>query len=108
MKGIYEDYKKMVTEQKSSDKQTVLDNKDFKLLAINGAKLTKTEILKMHVKNYAELGLKQRRQVYEKIQNTKALHARNIFLKELNVIGWQFKNKTINPNADKAKLEQLS
>lgn len=108
MKNIVQNYKNMVAEQEQSDKQTVLEKRDFKLLAVNDVKLTKAEILQMHVKNYTELGLRQRRQVYEKIQNTKAMHARKIFLKELNVIGWQFKNKTVNPDADKAKLEQLS
>ena len=108
MKNIYKDYKSRVEEKNSSDQQTVLENRDLKLMAINDAKLSKSEIIKMHVKNWSELNLRQRRQVYEKIQNTKAMHARQIFLKELNVVGWQFKNKTINPDSSKAKLEQLS
>jgi hypothetical protein len=31
-----------------------------------------------------------------------------IFLKELNVLGMKFQNKRVNPDPDKAKLEELS
>jgi hypothetical protein len=56
----------------------VLDDRDLKLLAVSDMKLSRKDILKMHVKNWSELGLKQRRQVYERIQNQRALHARNM------------------------------
>lgn len=95
-------------EKLNDNKSSVLSTKDLKLLAINETPLTRQDILKMHVKNYGELGLKQRRQVYEKIQNTKAMQARKIFLKELNVLGWQFRNKTQNPDPQRASLEEIS
>lgn len=108
MKTFKDEYKEKMTEHTKTDKQSVLDKKDIKLLTLNEADLTRADILKMHVKNYHELGPRQRRQVFEKIQNQRAMHARTVFLKELNVIGWQFKNKTQNPDPVKASLEQVS
>lgn len=107
MQAINEDYKTRLAEKDGAEAQTVLKDKDIKLLTLNDSKLSRGDILRMHVKNYAELGLKQRRQVYEKIQNQKSMHARNIFLKELNMVGWQFRNKTKNPDPVKASLEDL-
>jgi hypothetical protein len=108
MKVFRDDYTERVDEHNKLDKQTVLDKKDIKLLALNESDLTRADILKMHVKNLHELGPRQKRQVFEKIQNQRAMHARKVFLKELNVIGWQFKNKTQNPDPVKASLEQVS
>ena len=108
MKAINEDYKMRLADKNETEAQTVLKNRDLKLLTLNDTKLSRSDILKMHVKNYDQLGLKQRRQVYEKIQNQRSLHARKIFLKELNMVGWQFKNKTKNPDPVKAQLEDLS
>lgn len=62
----------------------------------------------MHVKNWYKLDEKSKRSVYEKVQSVRAMQARKIFLKELNVLGHQFKNKTKNPDPVKAKLEELS
>jgi len=45
----------------------MISEKDMKLVAATQAKLSQNEILRMYVKNYAELGLKQRRQVLAKI-----------------------------------------
>lgn len=91
-----------------SGKQTILSEEDLKLMAINDHNLNPRDTIKMHVKNYYQLGPKQRNQVYQKIQNKKAMHARDIFLKELNMVGWQFKNKTANPDPMKASLEEIS
>mmetsp|Transcript_6688 Transcript_6688/g.5814 ORF Transcript_6688/g.5814 Transcript_6688/m.5814 type:complete len:280 (+) Transcript_6688:2-841(+) len=105
---INEDYKQRLEQKLSSEKQTVLDDRDIKLLALNDTQMRRKDVVKMHVKNIGELGEKARRQVYEKIQNQRSMHARKIFLKELNMIGWQFKNKTANPNPAKANLEEMN
>ena len=105
---VEEDYNQRMEKFNSSGKQTVLNEADIKLMALNEAKLSRKDVVKMHITNINQLGLRQRRQVYEKIQNKRSMHARKIFLKELNMVGWQFKNKTANPDPKKASLEQLS
>ena len=105
---VEEDYTQRMEKFNSSRKQTVLNEEDIKLMALNDAKLSRKDVVKMHITNIHQLGLRQRRQVYEKIQNRRSMHARKIFLKELNMVGWQFKNKTANPDPKKASLEQLS
>ena len=52
--------------------------------------------------------MKSRRAVFSKVQNIKAMHARKIFLKELNVLGMKFKNQNKNPDPLKAELENVS
>ena len=47
----------------------------------------------MHVKNWSFLDLKQRRQVMAHIQAQRAMHAKEIFLKELAAVGGQYKAK---------------
>jgi hypothetical protein len=101
-------FNKLREENKTEGAQTVLEDKDFKLLAVNETHFTRADILKMHVSNLGSLGPQQRRQVYEKIQNVRSMHARQIFLKELNMLGWQFKNKVKNPDPVKASLENIS
>lgn len=45
----------------------------------------------MYVKNWAELDLKQRRKIMSHIQAQRSKHAKEVFLKELSVIGKEFK-----------------
>ena len=47
----------------------------------------------MHVKNWSFLDLKQRRMVMSHIQAQRAMHAKEIFLKELAAVGGQHKAK---------------
>lgn len=47
----------------------------------------------MYVKNWADLDLKQRRQVMGKVQSQRAMHAKEIFLKELSVLGRKMKKQ---------------
>jgi hypothetical protein len=108
MAEFYKEFKELKNDKNESGTQSVISDQDLKLFAVNESNLTRTDIIKMHVKNYHELGPKQKRQVFAKIQSTKAMHARKIFLKELNVVGWQFKNKVKNPDPMKASLEELS
>ena len=104
---IQSNYEKLKSEDYSDSTQNVMTDADLKLLAETDTKLTRKQILQLHCKDWWKLDLKKRRTVYEKIQNQKAMHARNIFLKELNVVGWQFKNKTKNPDPVKAQLEDV-
>ena len=43
----------------------------------------------MHVKNHEDMSLKQKRKVMGHIQAQRAMHAKEIFLKELAAIGSQ-------------------
>jgi hypothetical protein len=47
----------------------------------------------MHVKNWTELDLKQRRKVMAHIQAQRAMHAKEIFLKELSAVGRKLKKQ---------------
>jgi len=69
----------------------LLVEEDMLMLAQGRVKLSQKDILKMHVKNYAELDLKQRRKVMGHIQAQRAMHAKEVFLKELATIGSQYK-----------------
>ena len=102
-----ENYKEKLEKFEASNKQTVLDKKDVKLMSLNEAKLTKADILRMHVKNGYQLDYRQRRKVYEKIQNTRAMHARKVFLKELNMLGWQFRHKRQQSKSEQPTLSQM-
>lgn len=72
----------------------------------------------MYVKNSSELDLKQRRQVMGHIQAQRAMHAKEIFLKELSALGRKMKKQDfakdetsrIKDKRDplKLKLEQIS
>lgn len=70
----------------------MIDEKDLQLVASTKVKLSQTDILKMHVKNWADLDLKQRRKVMGHIQAQRAVHAKEIFLKELSTIGRKLKS----------------
>jgi ribosomal protein L29 len=69
----------------------LLDEGDIAYLAQSRMKLSQKDILKSHVKNWAELDLKQRRKVMSHIQAQRASHAKQIFLKELGAVGSQHK-----------------
>ena len=45
----------------------------------------------MHVKNWSELDLKERRKVMGHINAQRAMHAKEIFLKELSMLGKKMK-----------------
>lgn len=45
----------------------------------------------MYVKNHASLDLKQRRQVMAHINAQRAMHAKEVFLKELSALGKKMK-----------------
>ena len=47
----------------------------------------------MHVKNWAELDLKQRRKVMSHVNAQRSTHAKEIFLKELSAVGRKMKNQ---------------
>jgi hypothetical protein len=51
------------------------------------AKLSQGDILRMYVRNWADMDLKHRRQVMGKVQSQRAMHAKEVFLKELASLG---------------------
>ena len=65
----------------------LLDEEDVAFIAQSRQKMTQKDILRSHVKNWADLDLKQRRKVMGHIQAQRAKHAKEIFLKELAAIG---------------------
>ena len=69
-------------------------------LAQTQVKLTQKDILKMYVGNWADLELKQRRKVMHHIQKQRAMHAKQIFLKELSAIGRKFDRQAKAGNSD--------
>jgi hypothetical protein len=71
----------------SGNAAPLLDETDVALVAQSQVRLSQREILKLHVKNDMQLSLKQRRQVMGHIQAQRAMHAKEVFLKELAAIG---------------------
>lgn len=88
-----EDYDKKLEELKArtlKEQSTVsplLDESDLKLAASTQANLSQGDILRMYVKNAGSLGLKERRQVFSKVQKERSTHAKEVFLKELSALG---------------------
>ena len=78
-------------EQQNLDLNTasapMLEDADLKLLSQTKVKLSQYDILKMYVGNASELDLKHRRSVMGKIQAQRAMHAKEVFLKELSALG---------------------
>lgn len=68
----------------------LLNDDDLKLISTLQTKLSQQDILKMYVKNWGELDLRQRRKVMAHIQAQRAMHAKEVFLKELAAIGRKF------------------
>ena len=66
---------------------SILDEQDIEFMATTKVKLTQKDILKMYVGNWASLDLKQRRKVMGFIQAQRSKHAKEIFLKELALLG---------------------
>jgi hypothetical protein len=86
--------KKYAAKDDSKNNLTVaplLNATDVEFLASTRYKMSQRDILKKHVKNHTELNLKQRREVMGHIQAQRAMHAKEIFLKELSAIGSQRK-----------------
>ena len=79
--------------QEGSPKQVapLLDEGDLKFIAESREKKSQKDILRAHVKNWADLDLKQRRKMLGHIQAQRAMHAKEIFLKELAAVGSQHK-----------------
>lgn len=95
----FEDYNKLVEKLKDKQNQEnavvspLLNEADLKLVAAEQSGLTQGDILRMYVKNHNELDLKQRRQVYAKLQRERSTHAKEIFLKELSALGRKMKSQ---------------
>ena len=68
-----------------------IEKGDINFLAKSSQKMKQREILSTHVKNWKELDLKNRRKVVSHIQAKRAMHAKEVFLKELAAVG-----KTLN------------
>ena len=68
-------------------KSPLLNEGDLKLISSAQTKLNQSDILKMYVKNWGELDLRQRRRVMAHVQAQRAKHAKEVFLKELAAIG---------------------
>jgi len=68
-------------------KAPLLDESDLKLMATTQVGLSQGEILRMYVKNWGDLDLRQRRKVMGHINAQRAMHAKEIFLKELAALG---------------------
>mmetsp|Transcript_1370 Transcript_1370/g.2422 ORF Transcript_1370/g.2422 Transcript_1370/m.2422 type:complete len:113 (-) Transcript_1370:46-384(-) len=69
-----------------------IDSKDVRFLAQGSEPMSQNQILKMHVKNHSELDLRQRRKVIAHIQSQRAMHAKEVFLKELASVGGTLTN----------------
>lgn len=84
-------YKKFhsAKEDETKSPAPLLDPTDIRMLAGNRYKMSQKEILRRHVSNHKELDLKQKRQVMGHIQAQRAMHAKEIFLKELASVGSQ-------------------
>ena len=65
----------------------LIDESDLKLLSTTKVKLSQSEILRMYVKNWGDLDLRQRRSVMGHINAQRAMHAKEVFLKELSALG---------------------
>ena len=83
----------------------MLDEKDIKFLATTQVKLSQSDILRMYVKNASDLDLKQRRQVMAHIQAQRAMHAKEIFLKELSSIGRKFDEQGASVNKPFSRIK---
>ena len=66
-----------------------LNEEDVLFLSQTRRKMSQRQILKNHVKNHADLDLRSRRKVMGHIQAQRAMHAKEIFLKELATVGNQ-------------------
>lgn len=64
-----------------------MNESDLSLLSTTKVNLSQGDILKMYVKNWGELDLRQRRKVMGHINAQRAMHAKEVFLKELSAIG---------------------
>ena len=71
-----------------------IDESDLKLLSTTKVKLSQGDILRMYVKNWGDLDLKQRRKVMGHVNAQRAMHAKEIFLKELSAIGRKLGKQT--------------
>ena len=85
----------------------MLSQEDIEFLATVKAKTSQTEILKMYVQNWAELDLKQRRRILGKINSMRAMHAKEIFLKELGTLGNRMGSKSGDYSRKDPLLMQL-
>ena len=83
------------SEGETSQKVTspLLAKKDIDFLARSSSKLSQRDILKMHVKNWRDLDMKSRRRVMGHVQSQRAMHAKEVFLKELAAVGGAVKGK---------------
>jgi hypothetical protein len=82
----------------------LLNDDDLKLISTVQTKLSQQDILKMYVKNWGELDLRQRRKVMAHIQAQRAMHAKEVFLKELAAIGRKF-NSQPQAKVEKSRIK---
>ena len=85
----------------ASIRNPLIQEQDMLILAQGRIKLSQKEILNMHVKNADQLNLKQKRSLMGHIQAQRAMHAKEVFLKELGAIGSKLK-------ADKMRSQSAS
>jgi len=85
---------KSVSEKTDVATSPLLNEGDLKLLATAQADLSQGEILRMYVKNWGELDLRQRRKVMGHINAQRAMHAKEVFLKELAAVGRKLGKQT--------------
>ena len=90
LKQKYEELQAVV---KKEEVAPLIEDRDLQLMATAKVKMTQTEILRMYVKNVAEMDLKTRRTVMGHINAQRAMHAKEVFLKELAGLGRKMKKQ---------------
>lgn len=94
IKNALEEAKKTQSEAGATiGDEPLLNENDLMLIATSKAKLSQTDILKMYVKNWSELDMKQRRKVMGHINAQRSAHAKEVFLKELSTLGKKFQKQ---------------
>ena len=87
----------LVKESAEKDDTTtapLLNESDLQLISTTKVNLSQGDILRLYVKNWAELDLRQRRRVMGHINAQRAMHAKEVFLKELSAIGRKLGKQT--------------
>ena len=82
----------------------MINQQDIDFIASTNVKLSQKDLLRMYVGNWAELNLKQRRQVFGYIQAQRSKHAKQIFLKELSAIGRKLERQTSKEGGNQEAL----
>ena len=80
----------------SGEIQTAIQNpQDIDVISMTYARAKQKEILPLYIENYDELNMKHKRKLLSRIQAHRAMQAKQIFLKELGMLGDKYKGQEI-------------